>query len=491
MADNILIVDDDPVQRRLLEAMLVKLGYNVELAEGGEQAISMLAKSRGRKINLVMLDLVMPDLDGFGVLEKLRKLKLAYPVIVQTARGGIETVVRAMRLGAHDFVVKPASPERIRVSVENALSLKAIKSEISRLQKTSNGELTFDDLIISSSSMRAVAKMGKKAARSNIPVLIEGPSGVGKEMVARAIQGSSDRAKKPFITVNCGALPENLIESVLFGHEKGSFTGAHERHIGKFQEANGGTLFLDEVGELPPHVQVKLLRALQEGEVDPIGAKKPVKSDFRLISATNKTLLEETRSGNFREDLYYRLSVFPILVPSLNERREEIPDLARHFLARFSMEEGRSHIKSIAADALKLLVSHDWPGNIRQLENTIFRAVILCEGNMLTLDDFPQIAIHHPRENTSPVQPGTMTMTSDTDGKTHQSLAGMRSTPLLSDNGEIKELEDIEGEVIRFAIELYNGKLSQVAKRLGIGRSTLYRRLKELGIDSENSQLTG
>lgn len=488
MPCKILIVDDDPVQRRLLDAILVKLGYQVTSVEDGEKAVSLLSDNSVNPVDLIMLDLLMPGLNGFGVLKKMRKLKLRIPVIVQTAKGGIETVVNAMRLGAHDFVVKPASPERIKISVENALSLGNMKAEVSRIKKSASGKLTFADIITSSPKMQHIAEMGKKAANSNIPVLIEGESGVGKEMIARAIQGSSKRAGKPFITVNCGALPENLIESVLFGHEKGSFTGASDRHIGKFQEADGGTLFLDEVGELPPHVQVKLLRVLQEGEVDPIGAKRPVKTDFRLISATNKVLLDETKSGNFREDLYYRLSVFPIMVPPLNERRPEIPDLARHFLARFSLEEGRSHIKSIDRSALEMLNTHDWPGNIRQLENAIFRAVILCEGNELMVNDFPQIVpTQFYEENLKkialPIEEQVL--------PTNQTLGDIHSTELIAENGEIKELEDIEGEVIKFAIELYNGKLSEVAKRLGIGRSTLYRRLKELGIENDATRSFG
>ncbi len=478
---KILIVDDDPVQRRLLDAVICNLGYSTAIVEGGAQAISIMSGKSAAQIKLIVLDLLMPKIDGFDVLKKLREMQNTTPVIVQTAKGGIETVVNAMRGGAHDFVVKPASPERLKVSIENALSVGAMKNEVSRIKKTAAGSLTFKDIISSSANMQRVITMGEKAARSNIPILIEGESGVGKELIARAIQGTSARSGKPFITVNCGALPENLIESTLFGHEKGSFTGATDTHIGKFQQADGGTLFLDEVGELPQSAQVKLLRALQEGEVDPVGSKNPIKVDFRLISATNRTLLEETQSGDFREDLFYRLSVFPIWVPPLRERMEEIPDLARHFLARFSLEEGRSHIKSVSPQALQLLASYDWPGNIRQLENAIFRAVVLCEGNELVPDDFPQITAsnHRIQEVIMPeITPAPSIETPD-------DIQG--STQLTTDEGDIKELDEIEAEMIRFAIELYNGKLSEVAKRLGIGRSTLYRRLKELGIEGDKS----
>ncbi|MCF6301672.1 MAG: sigma-54 dependent transcriptional regulator [Devosiaceae bacterium] len=483
MPDKILIVDDDPVQCRLLEAMVTKLGFSTLVAQGGKQAVSILSGKAENRIQLIILDLIMPDLDGFGVLEKIREMQITIPVIVQTAKGGIDVVVKAMRAGAYDFVVKPVSPERMKVSIDNALSLGAMKAEVSRIKKSAAGILTFKDLISSSANMQRVVMLGEKAARSNIPILIEGESGVGKELFARAIQGASQRKKSSFITVNCGAMPENLIESVLFGHEKGSFTGATGQHIGKFQEADGGTLFLDEVGELPQNAQVKLLRALQEGEVDPIGSKRPVKTDFRLISATNRTLLEETRQGNFREDLYYRLSVFPIWIPALRDRREEIPDLAKHFLSRFALEEGRSHIKSISAHSLQMLSDFDWPGNIRQLENTVFRAVILCEGNELVPGDFPQIAA----AQSIPVDLSTGSNTAKPLTVTPpETAANLPSTNLMTKEGEIKELEDIEAEMIRFAIEFYNGKLSEVARRLGIGRSTLYRRLKELGIDGDN-----
>ncbi|MCP4070999.1 MAG: sigma-54-dependent Fis family transcriptional regulator [Hyphomicrobiales bacterium] len=504
MVGKILIVDDDPVQRRLLDAMISKFGYHTTLAESGDQAITILRENPAASFQLILLDLVMPGLDGLGVLDKIRQMQLKIPVVVQTAKGGIDTVVNAVRSGAYDFVVKPVSPERIKITIENALSLGAMKAEVTRLRKTAAGKLKFDDIISSSANMQRVITLGKKAARSNIPILIEGESGVGKELIARAIQGTSRRAKNSFITVNCGAMPENLIESVLFGHEKGAFTGATSRHIGKFEEADGGTLFLDEVGELPLSTQVKLLRALQEGEIDPIGSKRPVKTDFRLISATNRTLLEETSKGNFREDLYYRLSVFPIRVPSLRERKEEIPELARHFLARFSMEEGRTHIKSVSPQALHLLSMNEWPGNIRQLENAIFRAVILCEGNELVADDFPQITaaispsalvttVQTTNDRSKISEPSVHTIDSTAPDPRIDPVCNARtypqqnthSTRLTTDEGEIKELEDIEAEMIRFAIEFYNGKLSEVAKRLGIGRSTLYRRLKELGIDDD------
>ena len=253
----------------------------------------------------------MPDLDGYGVLARMRDAGLSIPVIVQTAHGGIDKVVSAMRAGAVDFVVKPVGAERLQVSLRNALSTSALETEFQRLKRSRTGTLTFKDIVTRNARMQTVLRTAEKAAASLIPVLIEGESGVGKELIARAIHGSGERRAKPFVAVNCGAIPENLVESILFGHEKGAFTGATEKHTGKFVEASGGTLFLDEVGELPPAAQVKLLRAIQEGQVDPVGGKKPVKVDVRIISATNRNLIADVKTGRFREDLFYRLHVFP------------------------------------------------------------------------------------------------------------------------------------------------------------------------------------
>src|SRR5580704_7537273 len=391
MAQTILIVDDDPVQRRLLEAAITRSGMQVMTAPGGDPALELLNGPRGEQFTLVLLDLVMPDVDGLTVLARLRVSHPSLPVIVLTAKGGIDSAVEAMRAGASDFLVKPASHERITVSIRNALKIGTLSGEVSRLKKKVDNRLVFDDLIAKSGEMRQVIRLGQRAAQSNIPILIEGESGVGKELVARAIQGSSERAGKPFVTVNCGAIPENLIESILFGHEKGSFTGATDKHLGKFLEADGGTLFLDEIGELRLDMQVKLLRALQQGEIDPIGSKRPAKVDVRIISATNRNLAELTRDALFREDLYYRLNVFPIVVPPLRERRQDVPALARHFITRFAAEEHKP-VAGLTPEASDIIEGFDWPGNVRQLENTIFRAVVLCDGPVLDLCDFPQIA---------------------------------------------------------------------------------------------------
>ncbi len=487
MAALILVVDDDPIQRRLLEAMTRRFGYEVETAETGEAGLTRLEAADRPPVDLIVLDLVMPDLDGMGVLGRMRELKLTTPVIVQTAHGSIETVISAMRAGAQDFVVKPVGAERLQISIKNALSIDALAGEMRRVSKRSQGLLTFKDLVSRSPEMARVIRLGERSAHSTIPVLIEGESGVGKEIVARAIQGASDRRGKPFITVNCGALPANLVESILFGHEKGAFTGATEKHVGKFLEANGGTLFLDEIGELPLDLQVKLLRALQEGEVDPIGSKRPVRVDVRLISATNQNLIEQVKRGQFREDLFYRLNVFPIGIPPLRSRREDIPDLARRFCARFAAEEGRN-IRGVCAEALSLLSTYDWPGNVRQLENAVFRAVVLAEGDELTVAEFPQIANHVAGFDVR-VPPLPAPLAADAPREREILRVEVRDPNvlrLLGNNGEMRKLEDMEAETIRFALQHYRGQMSEIARRLGIGRSTLYRKMKEYGLGDDS-----
>src|SRR5215831_11597930 len=330
MTERVLIVDDDPVARRLVENIVTRCGYEPLTAEGGDRALAILTGGKTR-VDCMVLDLVMPDLDGLGVLARMREAGLSIPVIVQTAHGGIDNVISAMRAGAADFVVKPAGVERLQVSLRNALATSALETEIQRLKRSRAGTLTFKDIVTRSPRMHAALRQAEKAAVSTIPVLIEGQSGVGKELIARAIHGCGERRAKPFVAVNCGAIPDNLVESLLFGHEKGAFTGATERHVGKFVEASEGTLFLDEVGELPAAAQVKLLRAIQDSEIEPVGARKPIKVDVRLISATNRDLIADVKAGRFREDLFYRLHVFPIAVPPLRERLEDVPELARHF----------------------------------------------------------------------------------------------------------------------------------------------------------------
>ncbi|HXF52724.1 MAG TPA: sigma-54 dependent transcriptional regulator [Hyphomicrobiaceae bacterium] len=498
MAKRVLIVDDDPAQRRILEETVKRFGFETRTAASGDQTLQILEGPDKSAISLVLLDLVMPGTDGMRVLERVGRQAGMPPVMVLTAHGSIDTAIAAMRAGAVDFVVKPASPERLEVSIRSALKIEALAGEISRIRKRAEGTLTFGDLIVRAESMQRVIALGKRAAASNIPVLIEGESGVGKEMIARAIQGESERRAKPFVTVNCGAIPENLVESILFGHEKGSFTGAVDKRIGKFQEADGGTLFLDEVGELPLEAQVKLLRALQDGEIDPVGAKQPIKVNFRLISATNRDMIQLVKDGRFREDLYYRLNVFPIYVPPLRERLVDVPELAGHFLARFAAEEGK-RVSGFTDRALRLLTAYTWPGNVRQLENAVFRAVVLADGPLLDVAEFPQIAaqvegfdVEAPPVPAEPAKRPAYTGPAllgaeDRIPRTVEIRSGDRGgalgIPAVTESGEIRPLEAIEADMIRLALGRYRGHMTEVARKLGIGRSTLYRKMQEYGLE--------
>ncbi len=498
MAERILIVDDDPVQRRLIENMVGRFGYEPVVADGGEAALRLL--SGAERIDAVILDLVMPDLDGLGVLAQMRAAGMTTPVIVETAHGGIDNVVSAMRAGATDFVVKPVGPERLQVSLRNALATRALESELKLIKRSRSGTLTFNDIITRSPRMQAILRTAEKAAASSIPVLVEGESGVGKELVARAIHGSGERSAKPFVAVNCGAIPDNLVESILFGHEKGAFTGATERHIGKFVEASGGTLFLDEVGELPLAAQVKLLRAIQEGEVEPVGARKPTRVDVRIISATNRNLIEDVKQGRFREDLFYRLHVFPVAIPPLRERAEDVPGLVRHFLVRFAAEEGK-RIRSVSAEAVALLRAFAWPGNVRQLENAVFRAVVLAETDEIGVDEFPQIASllsRQPAAADDDGDPPPLVSPDDAPITFEPSPAPDHAPPpaadklaLLDERGQMRPLSDLETDAIRFAIGHYRGQMSEVARKLRIGRSTLYRKLESLGLSSPSGSDDG
>ncbi len=485
MVKTILIVDDDPTQRRIMRGVCEKAGYPVLQADSGENALSLLQSQQGQDVGLMMLDLRMPGLGGMETLKRSKTFREDLPAIVLTAQGGIDTVVEAMQNGAADFFVKPASPERVIVSINNAFNLTTLKGEVSRLKRKQDGAMGFKDLVGKSPALSHVMKLGERAAASNIPILITGESGTGKEMIARAIQGSSERSGRPFITVNCGAIPENLVESILFGHEKGSFTGANAKHIGKFQEADGGTIFLDEVGELPQDMQVKLLRVLQENEVDPVGSKRPVKVNVRVISATNLDLAEEVKAGRFREDLFYRLNVFPIEVPTLSARRDDIPSLIDHFIARYNAEERRD-VRGVRHEVLEILKAQPWPGNVRQLENTIFRAVVLAEGAYLTAEDFPLLAnefaaagIHAGPPLVSDVSDDfNLPATQSADGQEHD-----ESVAIFDREGHLRSLQEIEKDLIELAIDTYEGKMSEVARRLGMGRSTLYRKLREHNLE--------
>ncbi|MCM2290880.1 sigma-54 dependent transcriptional regulator [Allorhizobium sp. BGMRC 0089] len=511
MSAHILVVDDDPVQRRLLKAAIEAQGHTAHLAEDGEAGFAYFQQHR-MDISAILLDLMMPGMSGLDFLIAIGGQEADVPVIVQTGQGGIDTVVQAMRAGAFDFVVKPVTPERIGAALANAIRMDGRDGRARPQRRARVGVVHFSDIISASPAMSRVIELSRRAAQSTIPVVLEGESGVGKEMVARAIQSSSDRSSRPFITVNCGAIPSHMAESILFGYEKGAFTGANERHAGKFIEADGGTLFLDEIGELPLEAQVKLLRAVQDGEIEMMGARQPQKVNVRLISATNKDLIEEVKAGRFREDLYYRLNVFPITIPALRRRKEDIPFLARAFVERFSAEQRLSRSLMLGPGALALLTAFDWPGNVRQLENAIYRAVILAEGPELTEEDFPQIlaqipgglskdkfwsglsAVNEPQQSSSsiPVQErpelAFIDRLSAPRADDHRAGPAENIIVSLDDSGHVRRLAEIEEELIRFALKFYRGQMSQVARKLGIGRSTLYRKLKDYGIDPDNPQ---
>ncbi|MGL4404980.1 MAG: sigma-54 interaction domain-containing protein, partial [Notoacmeibacter sp.] len=396
-------------------------------------------------------------------------------------------------------------PERLIASIQSAIKLLVFEGKAQHARARAAERFSLDDLITKSPYMEKVVRLASRAAASNIPVLIEGESGVGKEMVARAIQSHSDRKSKAFLTVNCGAIPEKLVESILFGHEKGAFTGAHERHDGKFVEADHGTLFLDEIGELPLDVQVKLLRAVQFNEIDPVGSKRPRSVDIRLISATNKNLIEEIKASRFREDLFYRLNVFPIYVPPLRERREDIAQLAGHFLKRYIGVTPQSPAVRISAPAMEMLLRHDWPGNIRELENAMYRAVVLAEGPELRPEEFPQIlaqskpvvvrqsastsssfikapAISHEPEPLPPLLPDVLAASLAAPDAAPAVFDPASMISIINSRGHIRSIDVIEADVLRIAIAHYNGQLSEVARRLGIGRSTLYRKIADFGL---------
>ncbi|MEM7685835.1 MAG: sigma-54-dependent transcriptional regulator [Paracoccaceae bacterium] len=481
MDARILLADDDAQERRYISAVLTASGYTAHSVGCGKDVVPRLKDDGAEKIDLVLLDLHMPDMDGILVLKAMRDAGLQTPVIVMTSDGSVSRAVEAMRAGANDFLIKPVGPERLDVSIRNTLAMSDLSSEVRRLSKTEENRLSFEELVSVAASTRDAIAMARRAARSDIPILIEGESGTGKEVFARAIHGSSERAGSPFVAVNCGALPAQLVESILFGHEKGAFTGATEKRIGRFQEASGGTLFLDEVGELPLDAQVKLLRAIQTGEVDPVGATQPVKIDIRLISATNRDLAEMIGIGGFREDLYYRLSVFPLKLPPLRERREDLPGLARMFLKRFAAAEGVG-VEGFTQSAMEAIAHAEWPGNVRQLENTIHRAVVMADSPLIRPTDLHGI-------NAPAQKPLGTSLRSDRIGQAVQTADIVESPkdPLIKDDGHIRRLLDIEAEAIAKALTIYRGRMSETARRLGIGRSTLYRKIDELQIDKRDA----
>lgn len=469
----LLLIDDEPAQKRLVSALAARAGWRTIYASDLNSALATLGTRDGMLLDAVLIDHWNPNIKPVEIIRQIRERRPTLPILVLTSQNDVLDAVEAMRAGATDYLAKPIAPDRFLVALNATLDRDEERAgELRPLTEKLGAPLAFNEIVGSSPHFLAALAIAAKAARARVPVLIEGESGVGKEVIAQAIHSSSPRHRNRLVAVNCGAIPANLVESELFGHERGAFTGAFERQTGKFADADMGTIFLDEISEMPLDAQVKLLRVLQEGEVQPLGARMPTHIDVRIIAATNKVLEEEVAAGRFREDLYYRLNVMHVTVPPLRERIGDIPALARHLLARLSSQHGLPSL-SITNEALSLLMQHDWPGNVRQLQNVLFRAAVLCEAEYLTPQDFPQISAQARAQAPRPQ--------SAQDSADH---AESGAITLYEQTGHIRQLSDIEADVIRLAIGHYRGRMTEVARRLGIGRSTLYRKLTELGIDN-------
>ncbi len=451
MKFNVLIVDDEKNIREGLGRALELEGYEIHLAEDGRQGWNMV---NNREIDLVIADLRMPEISGEELLKRITSSYPTVPVIILTGHGTIESAVEAMRNGAYDFVTKPVDLEHLGLLVKRALSNRelvlqhrSLQEEVERL----NASQRVPNLIGKSTEMQRVLQLVQQVADTRASVLITGESGVGKEVVADAIHNISGRRNKPYIKVHCAALAESLLESELFGHEKGAFTGAVARKRGRFEMANGGTIFLDEIGEISQQVQIKILRVLQDKKFERVGGEQTLEVDVRIISATNKILKEEIEAGRFREDLYYRLNVVNIHVPPLRERKEDIPLLVHTFLEEFSRENNKN-IEAIDKSAMQALHNYTWPGNIRELRNCIESAVVMAKGEKLTLDDLPPHVAAGDETDYVKIEVGT-------------------------------PLEDAEKEVIQATLNRENGNKTRAAEILGIGRKTLHRKINEYGLE--------
>jgi DNA-binding NtrC family response regulator len=381
---QILVIDDEPLMRDFLEETLLRAGYGVVTASDG---VAGLGEVRGNSYDLVITDIKMPGIDGIGLLEEVRKIQPDLVVILMTAYASVETAVQALKLGAADYIMKPFAPEKIERVVETALKELKLENVNRYLRSEIEQDFNFEEMVGASAEMVPIYDQIRKISQSKASVLIRGESGTGKELIARAIHNSSPRRDKPFIKINCAALAPTLLESELFGHEKGSFTHAINKKIGRFELADEGALLLDEIGEMELGLQSKLLRVIQEKEFERVGGTKPIKVDTRIISTTNRDLEKAIEERRFREDLYFRLNVIPIKLPPLRERKEDIPALVQHFLRKYSIEN-KKNVKNVHPDAMMTFMSHSWPGNIRELENSIERAVVLCSGDTITPDFF-------------------------------------------------------------------------------------------------------
>jgi len=441
--EKILIVDDEQSMVQFLSVLLRREGYEVTAAQSGAEALDIL-KETG--FDVVVTDLKMPGMDGIALLEQIKRIDDTLPVIIMTAYASQRSAIDALNLGAFQYMEKHAKNEEIKLVVKNALAMRKVRSENSFLKRQLQKNHATKEIIGRSEQMLQVLRMVDKVAETDSTILIFGESGTGKELIAREIHYRSRRSTGPFVSINCGALPKDLLESNLFGHVKGSFTGAVRDQMGQFQVAEGGTFFLDEVGEMQPATQVKLLRALQEREIIPVGGTKPIKIDVRLVAATNADLERNVRDGRFRTDLFYRLNVIPVHLPTLRQRLDDIPILANHFLRRFLGPNGP---KTLTKNAMESLSRYHWPGNVRELENVLERAVILSDGDDIDLEDLPEKVVH---------------------GDTARGK-------LVIDSPDMT-LEELEREYILKVLQYTGGQKKRASEILGINASTLYRKLQ-------------
>jgi DNA-binding NtrC family response regulator len=457
MMPRILIVEDEAKMRRLIEMNLGQAGYAISAAADAESALTLL---REEPVDLVVTDLRLPGMNGLEFLHAVKRTNAALPVIVMTAYGTVETAVEAMKAGASDYVLKPFSLEELKLLVQKELDVRRLRDENRSLREALGQRYEFKNIIARSPQMQEVLGTVARVAPTNSTVLLGGESGVGKDLVARAIHQHSRRASGPFVKINSTAIPENLLESELFGYEKGAFTGAINSKPGKFELADKGTLFLDEIGDVPPSTQVKLLRVLQEREFERLGGTKTLKVDVRLVAATNRDLRAALEQGTFREDLYYRLNVVPISIPPLREHKQDIPYLVDHFIERFVRDSGKV-IEGITPAAMKKLMDFHWPGNVRELENIIERAVALSSNPVL---DFSDIQL-----DLSPSRALRVTN-------------GAGNVPFVPDGLTLEQYED---EIIREALRRAGGNKSQAARSLGLSRNALRYRLSKMGVADE------
>ncbi len=470
MTHHILIADDDILQQRTMQkALEPHAEYKSTIAKNGHEVLYHLKEQDD--IDLVLLDLGMPEMGGFEALEKIREDHPDLPVIIVTSSEDLKDAVNAMKLGANDFISKPIYPERLLASVDKMFRTQTLENEVKRLKKKAGEFSSFSDLIGHDQGLKETVDISQRAAPSDIPVLITGESGVGKELFARAIHQASNRNKNPFIAINCGAIPEKLVESTLFGHEKGSFTGAINKKSGKFLEAQNGTLFLDEVGELPLSTQVKLLRAVQQQEIEPVGASTAIQVDVRVISATNRNLPREVKEARFREDLYFRLNGIPLEIPPLRQRRGDIQKLIEHFVEHYA-QKNNSATPTLTDEATDYLLQYEWPGNVRELETAIQRAVILDTDGSISVSAFT-----HFLSNTAYMGQPDLNITGEINGH-----VGLRNQ-----QGQFKPLKAMEWEIMEQVLNAYQGNVVAASKALGIGKSTLYRRIDE---EKEGDTLT-